>query len=106
MVSIGAERDFCLHYRRPWHKEFARIKVAKSKRKRFPYELVAQLWAEGKTIAEIAENIDCINQDCEDGDRTSSVRHAKAAVLESEAMKRTAHSISVAYPVLHGVEAT
>lgn len=28
MISVGAERDFCLHYQRPWHKEFARIKLA------------------------------------------------------------------------------
>jgi alkylated DNA repair dioxygenase AlkB len=28
MISVGAERDFCLHHQRPWHKEFARIKLA------------------------------------------------------------------------------
>jgi 2OG-Fe(II) oxygenase superfamily len=28
MMSVGAERDFCLHYQRPYHKEFARIKLA------------------------------------------------------------------------------
>lgn len=44
------------------------------KRKPFPYDLVAKLWAQGKTIAQIAEQIGRIDESREDGDRYHTLR--------------------------------
>lgn len=48
--------------------------MKRPKRKPFPYEIVAKLWADGKTIAEIAERIGRIDWNREDGDKYHSVR--------------------------------
>lgn len=48
--------------------------MERSKRKLFPYGLVAQLWAEGKIIAEIAERIGRIDRNREDGDKYHTLR--------------------------------
>jgi hypothetical protein len=48
--------------------------VDRPKRKPFPYQLVAKLWAEGKTIAQIAERIGRIDQYREDGDKYHTLR--------------------------------
>ena len=45
-----------------------------AKRNPFPYDLVASLWAEGQTIAEIAEPIGRIDRNREDGDKYHTVR--------------------------------
>jgi hypothetical protein len=45
-----------------------------AKRNPFPYDLVARLWAKGKTIAEIAERIGRIDQNREDGDKYHTLR--------------------------------
>jgi len=45
-----------------------------TRRNPFPYDLVARLWAEGKTIAEIAERIGRIDREREDGDRYHTMR--------------------------------
>jgi hypothetical protein len=39
------------------------------KRGRFPYELVAKLWEEAKTISEITEQIGRVDTKREDGDK-------------------------------------
>ncbi len=44
------------------------------KRRPFPYQLVAKLWAEGKTIAQIAERIGRIDWSREDGDKYHTLR--------------------------------
>ncbi|MGC2729246.1 MAG: hypothetical protein WA254_08610 [Candidatus Sulfotelmatobacter sp.] len=44
------------------------------KRNPFPYDLVAKLWADGKTIAEIAERIGRIDRSREDGDKYHTMR--------------------------------
>lgn len=48
--------------------------MERAKRNPFPYDLVARLWAKGKTIAEIAERIDRIDQNREDGDKYHTMR--------------------------------
>jgi hypothetical protein len=48
--------------------------MEKAKRDPFPYDLVARLWAEGKTIAEIAERIGRIDRNREDGDKYHTMR--------------------------------
>ena len=48
--------------------------MERAKRNPFPYDLVARLWAEGKTIAQIAERIGRIDRNREDGDKYHSVR--------------------------------
>ena len=45
-----------------------------AKRNPFPYDLVARQWAEGKTIAEIAERIGRIDRNREDGDKYHTMR--------------------------------
>jgi hypothetical protein len=45
-----------------------------TKRNPFPYDLVARLWADGKTIAEIAEQIGRIDKKREDGDKHHTLR--------------------------------
>ncbi len=47
----------------------------KSARKPFPYLKVAKLWAEGKTIAQIATATRRIDKGREDGDRYHSLRN-------------------------------
>jgi hypothetical protein len=47
----------------------------KSVRKPFPYLKVAKLWADGKTIAQIAAAIRRIDKGREDGDRYHSLRN-------------------------------
>lgn len=46
----------------------------REKRNPFPYDLVARLWAKGKTIAEIAERIGRIDRNREDGDKYHTLR--------------------------------
>jgi hypothetical protein len=48
--------------------------MERAKRNPFPYDLVARLWAEGKTIAEIAERIGRIDRNREDGDKYHTMR--------------------------------
>jgi hypothetical protein len=48
--------------------------MERAKRNPFPYDLVARLWARGKTIAEIAELIGRIDQNREDGDKYHTLR--------------------------------
>ena len=48
--------------------------MERQKRKPFPYDLVAKLWADGKTIAEIAERIGRIDWNREDGDKYHTMR--------------------------------
>jgi hypothetical protein len=48
--------------------------VDRPKRNPFPYDLVAKLWADGKTIAEIAERIGRIDRSREDGDKYHTMR--------------------------------
>jgi hypothetical protein len=48
--------------------------MERAKRKVFPYELVAKLWAQGKTIAEIAQRIGRIDRNREDGDKYHTMR--------------------------------
>jgi hypothetical protein len=48
--------------------------MERAKRNPFPYDLVARLWAEGKTIAEIAERIGRIDRSREDGDKYHTMR--------------------------------
>ena len=48
--------------------------MERAKRNRFPYDLVAKLWAKGKTIAEIAERIGRIDLSREDGDKYHTMR--------------------------------
>ena len=43
------------------------------KRRAFPYQRVARLWKNGRTIAEIGERIAYVDKDCEDGDRFHSL---------------------------------
>jgi len=62
----------------------------KSAKKPFPYLKVAELWAEGKTIAEIATAIRRIDKGREDGDRYHSLRN----------FLRRMH---IGYPNEHGV---
>ena len=51
-----------------------RDEMERAKRNPFPYDLVARLWAEGKTIAEIAESIGRIDRNREDGDKYHTMR--------------------------------
>jgi hypothetical protein len=46
----------------------------RAKRNPFPYDLVARLWAKGKTIAEIAGRIGRIDRSREDGDKYHTMR--------------------------------
>jgi hypothetical protein len=46
----------------------------RAKRNPFPYDLVARLWAKGKTIAEIADRIGRIDRSREDGDKYHTMR--------------------------------
>jgi hypothetical protein len=48
--------------------------MERAKHNPFPYGLVARLWAEGKTIAEIAERIGRIDRNREDGDKYHTMR--------------------------------
>ncbi len=48
--------------------------MKRAKHNPFPYKLVARLWAEGKTIAEIAEHIGRIDRNHEDGDKYHTLR--------------------------------
>ena len=48
--------------------------MERAKRNPFPYDLVARLWAKGKTIAEIAERIGRIDRNREDGDKYHTMR--------------------------------
>jgi hypothetical protein len=48
--------------------------MKRAKRNPFPYDFVARLWAEGKTIAEIAEQIGRIDKKREDGDKHHTLR--------------------------------
>jgi len=48
--------------------------MERAKRNRFPYDLVARLWAEDKTIAQIAERIGRIDRNREDGDKYHTMR--------------------------------
>ncbi len=48
--------------------------MERAKRNPFPYDLVARLWAKGKTIAEIAQRIGRIDRNREDGDRYHTLR--------------------------------
>jgi hypothetical protein len=48
--------------------------MERAKRNPFPYDLVARLWAKGKTIAEIAERIGRIDRSREDGDKYHTMR--------------------------------
>jgi hypothetical protein len=48
--------------------------MKRAKRNPFPYDLVARLWADGKTIAEIAEQIGRIDKKREDGDKHHTLR--------------------------------
>jgi hypothetical protein len=48
--------------------------VERAKHNPFPYNLVARLWSEGKTIAEIAERIGRIDRNREDGDKYHTMR--------------------------------
>jgi hypothetical protein len=48
--------------------------MERQKRKPFPYDLVARLWAQGKTIAEIANQIGRIDWNREDGDKYHTMR--------------------------------
>lgn len=48
--------------------------MGRQKRKPFPYDLVAKLWADGNTIGEIAERIGRIDWNREDGDRYHTLR--------------------------------
>jgi len=48
--------------------------MGRARRNPFPYDLVAKLWADGKTIAEIAERIGRIDWDREDGDKYHTLR--------------------------------
>jgi hypothetical protein len=48
--------------------------MERAKRNPFPYDLVARLWAEGKTIAQIAERIGRIDRNREDGDKYHTMR--------------------------------
>ncbi|MFZ1010963.1 MAG: hypothetical protein WAN65_29250 [Candidatus Sulfotelmatobacter sp.] len=48
--------------------------MERAKRNPFPYDLVARLWAKGKTIAEIAERTGRIDQSREDGDKYHTMR--------------------------------
>ena len=48
--------------------------MERAKRNPFPYDLVAKLWADGKTIAEIAERIGRIDRSREDGDKYHTMR--------------------------------
>ncbi len=45
------------------------------KRRRFPYERVASLWAKGKKIAEIGVGIGWLDQGRDDGDRFHTLRN-------------------------------
>jgi hypothetical protein len=45
------------------------------KRRAFPYQRVARLWKNGRTIAEIGERIGYVDRDREDGDRFHSLRN-------------------------------
>jgi len=45
------------------------------KRRAFPYQRVARLWANGRTIREIAERINYIDQGRDDGDRFHTLRN-------------------------------
>jgi len=48
--------------------------MERANRNPFPYDLVARLWAKGKTIAEIAERIGRIDWSREDGDKYHTMR--------------------------------
>ena len=48
--------------------------MGRPRRNPFPYDLVAKLWADGKTIAEIAERIGRIDRSREDGDKYHTMR--------------------------------
>lgn len=48
--------------------------MGRARRNPFPYDLVAKLWADGKTIAEIAERIGRIDGSREDGDKYHTMR--------------------------------
>jgi len=48
--------------------------MERAKRNSFPYGLVARLWAQGKTIAEIAERIGRIDWNRVDGDKYHTMR--------------------------------
>ncbi|MGC2100549.1 MAG: hypothetical protein WA651_09135 [Candidatus Sulfotelmatobacter sp.] len=48
--------------------------MGRARRNPFPYDLVAKLWADGKTIAEIAERIGRIDRSREDGDKYHTMR--------------------------------
>jgi hypothetical protein len=48
--------------------------MERAKRNPFPYDLVASLWAEGKTIAEIADRIGRIDRSRENGDQYHTMR--------------------------------
>jgi hypothetical protein len=48
--------------------------MERAKRNPFPYDLVAKLWADGKTIAEIAERVGRIDWNREDGDKYHTMR--------------------------------
>ena len=45
--------------------------MGRARRNPFPYDLVAKLWADGKTIGEIAERIGRIDWNREDGESTT-----------------------------------
>jgi hypothetical protein len=45
------------------------------KRRAFPYQRVARLWANGRTIREIGERIGYVNQGRDDGDRFHTLRN-------------------------------
>jgi hypothetical protein len=50
------------------------MSMNRTKRNPFPYDLVAGLWAQGKTIAEIAHRIGRIDRNREDGDKYHTMR--------------------------------
>lgn len=56
-------------------KELGGTLKKKSARKPFPYSKVAKLWAEGKTIAQIATAIRRLDNGRDDGDRYHSLRN-------------------------------
>ena len=45
------------------------------KRRAFPYERVAKLWANGRTIREIGERIGYLDKGRDDGDRFHTLRN-------------------------------
>jgi hypothetical protein len=45
------------------------------KRQAFPYQRVARLWKNGRTIAEVGERIGCVDRGREDGDRFHTLRN-------------------------------